>query len=251
MNSQRDDEDKLLSARVRDAIRLAQDRYESRFIGFLDEHGRSIARAASAGWENVRFFGGYDDAERVYFCAYPEYCDLRESDYPITAVTVTSRKEASLSHRDYLGSIMSAGITREKVGDILCEPSRAVIFVSSSVADYILNQIDKVGGEGVRLSVGFSAPLPSAHTFKTIRDTVASARLDCIVSALCGISRSKAIPLIEGGAVTVDGAVCCNVSAKVREESKISVRGNGKYIVDSTGSMTRKGRIILCARKYI
>ena len=242
--------DRLLIARVRDAIAAASD-CNTRYIGFLDEHGSAVAVNAAGQYPHMRLYGGYEDAERVFAAFYAEYCEPAEDEFPICAVTVISRRAAALSHRDYLGSLMSLGITRESGGDILCEDGRAVIFLSTGVSEYVIAQLDRVGGEGVEVARGFDTPLPQSGGFEQLRLTVASARLDCIVGALCAKSRSWAAEAIESGIVSVNSIQCCTVTRRVHSGDKVTVRGYGKYRIDDVGQTTRKGRIVLLALKYI
>ena len=68
------------------------------------------------------FFGGCDGAERKVAAFLPDYLDeswLLTSDSPIAAVRATFFEEDTLTHRDFLGSLMAQGVTREKLGDIL------------------------------------------------------------------------------------------------------------------------------------
>ncbi len=240
----------MLSARVRDAVAAAE-KYSTRFIGFLDSHSAAIVSDAVLQYPYFRFYGGYEDAERVFAAFYAEFCEVEKGDFPITAITVTSRKSATLSHRDYLGSLMSLGITRESVGDILCESGRAVIFLSSGISDYVISQLDRVGGEGVKIEKGFSLPLPQMSGFVEIRLTVASERLDCVVSALCNKSRSWAAEAIESGIVAINSVQCDSVTRKLRSGDKLAVRGIGKFRIDDLSQTTRKGRLVLVASKYI
>ena len=251
MSDNINNDDKLLADRVKDAVQAAQNKYSVRYIGFLDEHGVSVALCAAHGWHSVALWGGYEDADRVLMCIYSDYAEVDKQDYPLRAITATARREAKLAHRDWLGSLMSLGIRRDAVGDILTDGSRAVIFLSSSITDYVLGQLEKVGGEGVKLSEGYSLPLPSGGSFEEIRCTVASARLDCVVGALCSTSRGNASETIESGLVAVDSAEVVSTSRKVAGGQRITIRGKGKFIIDSIDSVTRKGRIVLCARKYI
>ena len=76
-------EDRLIISRVEDAIYSARDKYATRFIGFLDEHGVAVAKKAASDYCNVAFYGGYDSADRVYMCVYPEYAEITYQDYPL------------------------------------------------------------------------------------------------------------------------------------------------------------------------
>jgi RNA-binding protein YlmH len=81
--------------------------------------------------------------------------------------------------------------------------------------------------------------------------TVASARIDCVISALCGVSRSKAAELIEGGFVSLNSIMCDKTTRTVRNSDKVTVRGKGKFIIDNLNDLSKKGRIILKYKKYI
>ena len=248
-------DDRLLTSRVNDAKRIARDKYVHKFIGFLDERSAALCLQALGKHSGVAytFFGGYDDAQRVMLGIFPdeEAMSRMSSAWPITALTLRFREVARLTHRDVLGSLMSLGITRESVGDILIDEGRAVIFVADSVAEFVRSQLSKVGGEGVKVEEGFSQPLPAAYRLLPVTETVASMRLDGVVAALCGTSRTRASEWIQGGLVAVNGIECDRVSAALRDGDKLSVRGIGKFRIDNCEDTTRKGRIVLKAQKYI
>lgn len=253
MTDQNDRNVRLLFSRAVDAVRFARDRQVCRFIGFLSESEAAVCAQALAGegWSRYAFWGGHDEAERVMLGVLDEYTQAEDAQWPFDALTVDFRKGAELSHRSFLGSLMSLGIERDKVGDILIGDSYAVVFVSDSVSGYICGELTKVGGEGVRVTLGCTRELPQMHGFEPLRLTVASARLDCVVAALARTSRGEAARLIESGLVTVDSLECDKVSHTVAAGSKVAVRGKGKFAVDSLDGLTRKGRVILEARRYI
>lgn len=238
----------FLLARVKDAIELSQSRNVPRFIGFLNEvQARYVADYAKSAHAKHCFFGGYDGAERTVFCALPDWAD-DSVEFPIAGVTVTYRKIDKLTHRDFLGTLMSFGITRESVGDILVEEGRAVLFVHQDILRYVTTQLEKVGGVGVVVTLGFQQPLPCVDDFKEIRTTVASARLDAIVAHLVGISRDKSVELVQSGRVFVNQIECQNPSKRILSGDHITIRQKGKFIIDSVDETTKKGRIILVAR---
>lgn len=247
------EEDRLLTARVQDAVAAVRDGGAPRFLGFLGEHAAALAKSAAAAlrFDRILLFGGYEGAERVQLGVFPDWCEPDPGRFPVRAVTVYFRRQERLTHRDFLGSLMSLGIKREAVGDILTAQGKAVLFLSAELADYVIGQLDRVGGEGVRLVSGVDGELPAPAELRALSATVASERLDCVVGALCGFSRGKSAALIEGGLVSLRGAVCLRTAAPVQAGDKISVRGEGRFLVDEIGEKTRKGRIILSARKYI
>ncbi len=242
----------LLLAKLRDAVRLCHNTDVFKYFGFLSSEERAyIENLDELKNEKYSFFGGYDEAQRVMFVALPQWCDSAKDLSIVRGFTFTYRKCDKLSHRDFLGTFMSLGITRESVGDILCEDGRAVAFFSDSVADYVCEQITKVGGVGVKISEGFNKPLPEFSKLKSFTDTIASLRLDSVVAALIGSSREKAKELILDKRVAVNSLICEKTTFTLDEFAKISIKGFGKYILDGASSQTKKGSIILNYKKYI
>ena len=245
-------EQELIVNRARDAIRLCDNASFPKFFGFLrPEETALLADVMSKQGENCCFFGGYPSAERVFFGAFPDWCEDKEEYFPILPLTFSFRESDSLSHRQCLGTFMSCGITRESVGDILIEKGRAVAFFSKDIVVHVKENVDKIGGVGVTVTEGFSLPLPGMSGFETITDTVASPRLDCVISALAGCSRGQATALIEQKLITVN-AVCTEKTVKtVNSGDTITIKGKGKFIIDSLEGRTKKNRIIMIAKKYI
>ncbi len=243
---------KLLIPRIKDAVRLCDTSGLPRFIGFLTtEEAAEALKTAKTLHCRFNLYGGYDSAERVVFGVYPDWCEDEAAFSPVRAVTFVYRRQDKLAHRDFLGALMSLGITRETVGDILIEEGRTVVFLLREVVPTVLNGVSKVANAGVTVSNGFTEPLPGQGEMQDISDTVASERLDCVVSALLKCSRNEAAELIRDGAVSVN-SVCVDKSTKtVSAGDKITVRRRGKFIIESASSRTRKDRIVLKAKKYI
>ncbi len=242
----------LIPARIKDAIRISQTSNFPKFVGFLRMEEAALAKQV-AEKEGVAycFYGGYDSAERVYFGAVPDWCEEKESFFPITALTLNFRSIDTLSHRHILGSLMSLGITRESVGDILTEKGRAVVFLNSEIAPFVTEQLTKVSKVGVTIKKGFTLPLPGMSGFETITETIASERLDCIVSALLKTSRAKGAQFILEKLVSVN-SVCVDKPIKtIRSGDTVTIKGKGKFIIESLCGRTKKDRVILIAKKYI
>lgn len=242
---------KLFEAKVADCVRLGEKR--PTFLGFLDLSERSAAEAylRHIHVENYFFFGGWPEAERVILGVFPDYLEPDPEDFPLVSLTVQFRRQDTLTHRDLLGSFLAQGVVRASLGDILVEEGRAVLFVKTELADHFLSSIEKIGRVGVRITKGFSEPLPTAHHFQTIGGVVASERLDCLVAFLSGSGREKAAQMITGGLVSVNHRETESVSARVAEGDIISIRRCGRFVVDALGPQTKKGRLSIKCRKYI
>ncbi len=233
----------LIRARIEDTYNLCTRSCVPHFLGFLTESEAAVADEMLKKFgADYRFWGGYEQAQRTMLVCLPDWCDA--PDYPIVSVTVKFRECDKLGHRDFLGSLMSLGITRESIGDILVESGRAVLFLNDDIADYVISQIYKIGRVGVTLSKGFEEPLPEIGKLISMFCTVASLRLDCVVSALAGVSRNVACEMIETGLVSVNSIVCEKVTRIVAAGERITIRGKGKFLTDDVSATSKKGRII-------
>ena len=158
-----------------------------------------------------------------------------------------------LSHRDYLGSVLGLGLERDAIGDILIPDSHsAILLTDTRVVDFLTTQLEKVATDTVRVSrLPEGTALTGTRRLQPITDTVASERLDCVVAALCNLSREKAQMAVRSGLVELDYEAVEACDTTVEAPAVISVRGFGKFAVHNFDGTTRKGRIRLVAGKYI
>lgn len=247
-----DKEDKLILSRAEDAVLICERKYQVKTVGFLNPHQRVMIKKNLYPFSDVKmsFEGGYEDAERTLMVCVPEFLSV-ELDEIIKVIKVSGRDVAALNHRDYLGSLMGLGITRENIGDIIVSEAGAYIFVKAEIADYIINNLDKIGRHGIKTSVCecMDVEVPKPKT-REIGGTVSSLRLDSVLSVAAGISRSRAAELISSAAVSLNFEVCESVSEKIEEGDLISVRGIGRMRLERIGSLTRKGRIGITVARF-
>jgi len=237
---------------VRDALALCERRGISRFLGFFDESQGAAARQACArsGVETL-FYGGHDRAERTMLGIFPDGVNSAYEAFPITALGFSYRDSCALTHRDFLGTILSCGVERDVVGDILCGKGITVAFVERGMAGFISSQITRVGGEGVTVVENYDGVLPGERRTEPMRCTVASMRLDCIVAAAAGMSRESASSAIKCGRVSLNHRECQSISHTVASNDILSIRGIGRFSIAGTGTLTRKGRLAVVVEKYI
>lgn len=255
------DDNALLLAVIDDAMNAAARKNCPKFCGFLSDAQACAVKSYVSSQAFLDkfgksalydFFGGYKHAERLIFAALPDWADsIDDVDFPITAVRFTHRPEFSLAHKDYLGSLMALGIERNRVGDIIVADDGAVVFLYDSIADFVLSQIDKIGRVGVKTEVIEPNELIIEHNYREISDSIASARLDCIVSSLARCSRGAADELICAKTVFVNGVECTDSAKRISSGDVITIRRKGKFIIDSVSEKTKKGRTVLRARQKL
>ena len=242
-------DENLLFARICDLKELCHKSNFPKFIGFLTSQETALALKQFNLGDRYDISGGYDGAERVMLGILPDWCD--SAVFPIKAITITYRPCDKLSHRDFLGALMALGITRETVGDILVEDGRAVVFVADDVAKFVFTQTEKIGNVGVDLSWNYCEPLPCASLKQECSVTVASTRIDCVVAAICGLSRGQAAQKIADGDVLINSISIAKSTVLVKSNDKVTVRKKGKYDIKTCDEHSKKGRIILKYDKYV
>ena len=192
-------------------------------------------------------FGGFDDAERQMVAFIDEY---DEADFPIGAVCLSSPMLHSLSHRDFLGSVLGLGIKREKCGDIIILENECYIIAHRDIVSFIASSLTKVGRVGVKCTECTldEIRLPE-KSFEPIKGTVSSLRLDSVVSLFAGKSRSHGAELINAGFVFINGIACEKNDMHLSDGDVISVRGYGKAVLE-VGGKSKKDRIFVTLNKY-
>ena len=86
---------------------------------------------------------------------------------------------------------------------------------------------------------------------KEIRDTLASLRLDSVISSGFRIGRSLAAQHIHAGKAAIDGLPCEKPDKQISEGMTISVRGLGKIKLKTVNGQTKKGRISVVIDRYV
>ena len=266
-------DDKILLALIQDRIDQATDRYMVTAGDFMDMHRRKVVtdylrscRIPPARFDetdegkNLRYvmFGGYDDAERCMAVFLPDYGGQSDLESLLKVVRVSAPKGSRrLTHRDYLGSVLALGITRDVVGDILVrEPDErtgggADIIVQAEIADFIEMNYDKAGRTNLSCEVLPLSELdPGTVNITQKRDTLASLRLDNVVSSAFGISRAKAAEAIRRGIVSVNSMEALKTDMQIAEGDKVVLRGKGKVLLAEIGDKSRKDRTYVTFNIY-
>ena len=248
-------EDRVLLAKIWDKINAGMRKNIPANTAFLTLRELEMCRYLFGTQEGLFPFGGYEGAERQMLVYLPEYLEkdaLYEEDSPLVCLRATFFDGDTPSHRDFLGALMGAGIARETIGDICVGKGQCDFFVTQEIAPYILQNFIGAGRTKVHLDriplTEVSVPEPET---KEIRDTVASIRLDSVISSGFRIGRSAAAQYVSAGKVAIDGLPCEKPDKQLDEGVKISVRGLGKIKLRAINGKTKKDRISIIIDRYI
>jgi RNA-binding protein YlmH len=253
-----DKDEILLKKRMTEQANTAFNKGLCLFSDFLNLYEQNIFTGLKKELPAIKYFtyGGYDDAERkiICYCGMDDINDLTDISFPISCIKISpvSKKfSAPLSHRDFLGSILSLGIDRSKIGDILVNDNEAYVFVQSMIADYLKDNLTQIKHTNVTTNLIENDGFDYKPNFKEITGTVSSVRLDSILAVAMGSSRSSLKGLIEGGKVFVGGRLIQSGSYSLKDNDIVSVRGFGKFIYYGSSHQTKKGRYSVKILLYI
>ncbi len=244
-------DDKLFLSKINDMVKLSAKRMTV-YSMFLNERECAAAESELKRLMNDNYclYGIFENAERKMLCVYKDFFKPDYDDFPLFCITFTFRKDSKLTHRDFLGAIMSLGIKREAIGDIVIDEGIAQVAAADSVKDLIISSIKKIGSSGVKYDESFSGILTKIQNFKKIDGTVASMRLDAVAGLALNLSRSKAADIIKTVGAEVNFSMKNDCSYILKEGDVFSIRKFGKFKVSEWSGVTKKGRIHISVLKY-
>jgi len=249
-------DDKFCLAAVEDEIEKCSRENRITHTDFLDMRIQGLAEpiCKKAG-VNFFFDGGYDNPERRIIVFMPDYASKEDynDDQPMEILRVIHKEGGkALSHRDYLGSLLGLGITRDKIGDIIVYPNGADIIILKEMEEFLLANYDKAGRTELSLSIEPISMLNLADV-KTVEitDTIASLRLDAVLASGFRASRTKAAEAVKQGFVFLNNVQVTKPDKEVKQGDIIVLRGRGKCVLEQIGGSSKKGRTFITIKRYM
>ncbi len=246
-------EGESMAVKLVDFAEQALKNQKYKLSGFLTPFEQSMAETISKtlGGLNVDFDGGFNGAERrrAAFC-HEDFAGTPA--FEIAVIKAEWNGEfARLSHRDVLGSILSLGVEREVVGDIIATKEFAKILVDKKLVDYFVTNLKRIGDAPVETTLDeLSEIAPKEERVKEIKATVASLRADSIAAAGFGMSRSKAATEIAADKVKLNWQTVKNAAQSIKEGDVLSMHGRGRLEVAEIRGQTKKGRISVVLKRF-
>ena len=224
------------------------------FSDFLNLNEQNIYHSIERElYTTAELSGGYEQAERQLVAFLPDALSY-EWEYPIQCLEIQPaypKFAESLNHRDILGALMSLGIERKLLGDILCSGSTYYLFCEERITSVIMEQLQQIRHTVVRI-----APLENAESlhfepqYEVIEDMVASNRLDAIIAKAYGFSRSEAAQILIEDKVFVNGKCISNCNYSCGSGDIVSVRGKGRFLFETNQTLSKKGKLRVVFKKF-
>ena len=188
---------------------------------------------------------GNEDSESKAILIYPDYMnEVNAADF--VSLIHVDKKDYDIAHKDVLGSLLSLGIKREKVGDIIINDEAIYFYIRNEILDYVLLNLEKIKNYGVDLEViDLEMPLARAIDYEEKLVTCASARLDLVLANVYNLSRSDAKNAIEAGLVKINYKVTYKISETLDVGDMVSMRRRGRFIVGDYLGLSKKDKLKL------
>lgn len=198
-------------------------------------------------------YGGFPGAERrlaqfgdAALCGY-------DREPPILCVRcrpAAPKFADTLAHRDFLGALLSLGVRRGVLGDIMLQENIGYIACLDSVAEFIAGGLTRVRSTAMVCDVLEEIPEIAALLPEAELVNVASERADAVVAAVYRLSRGESAALFTQGRVYIDGALCGHMERALPDGAVVSVRGCGRFIYRGAVRETRKGRLYVSVQIF-
>lgn len=253
------EKEELLQKRFQELATAAQRRDRIMFSDFLNLNEQNILQQQLQKFPYIKgeTFGGYEGAERQMAAFFPEDWTEKTSDvleYPIRCIRIEPLNQKfaeKLSHRDILGALMNLGIERSRTGDIAVFDGEFYLFCSSSMAELICRELDRIRHTSVRCTICNLEEFSYTPDVEQIRGSVASVRLDAVMALAFQSSRSSLLSLIEEAKVFVNGKLITTNAYVLKAGDLVSVRHMGKFRYVDVLGQTKKGRCMVEIEKFI
>lgn len=152
----------------------------------------------------------------------------------------------TIKHGDVLGALLSLGIKRCKIGDIVFNNDRVEFAVLKDVIYDVKSGLTSIKKSSVRPLLKDTPLLQKTDYEINLKSgSLSSLRLDALLALMLNYSRTKAQRMIKSGKVKLNHEINDSVDSKIEEKDEISVSGIGRFMLDSVGGSSKKGRIYI------
>ncbi|MGW9855694.1 RNA-binding protein YlmH [Staphylococcus hominis] len=212
---------------------------------FLDPREQYILKVIVGSFEDMKvsYFGG-QSVERKRAIIAPSYFEPTEDDFEEVLIQINyPEKFVSIQHQHVLGTLMSLGIEREQIGDILVGDTIQFV-LTKQLESYIMMELTKIKGATVKLdSIPFKDMIQSKENWNIHHSTVSALRLDVVLKEMIRKSRSIAKQLIEKKRVKVNHTLIDSPDFQLQNNDLLSIQGFGRAQIVDIGGKTKKEKV--------
>ena len=197
------------------------------------------------------FKGLNEDCEKKLLAVYPE-CFIEDYlCFPVKYFKIIKKsKFISLEHKHYLGNILSLGIKREILGDLIVKNDECYGIILENMFDFLKENLLRINSSPVEIIEIEENEVPQ-NQFKELNIRLSSLRLDSLISELTNLSRALSVNYIDLGNVQVNYEIQREKSYRISVGDTIIIKKYGKFRIEAENGLTKKDKVKLIVRKYI
>lgn len=250
MASLPNDEIRVAMVKILDKIKKSDRHQKQTVTDFIDPYQARLTQALSRQYGlGYQLQGGFSEAERNRLVIGPT--SVQNQD-PVAIILGFETKFHSFSHRDVLGALMAMGIKREKIGDIRVAEKKAQFVVATEMGDYICTHFNRIKQESMVCSkIETGEEICAVLQKRNYVKTVASMRLDALISAAYGLSREKSQKAISQGLIKLNHRPTNKFETVTEEVILLSLRGRGRVSATYQQGKSKKGRNIILFEEWL
>ena len=156
----------------------------------------------------------------------------------VKAIKIKLPKEliGKYEHKNYLSAVMSQGLGRERIGDIIVHSDEAYILVLNENAIYLKNSLQSLTRfkKSTIEIIDYEDIKTKPQEFIEFNIKVASNRIDAIDNKKVSINYQEEL----------------KYTKTVNENDVIVIRGKGKFIIYKIGEKNSKGKLTIAVKQY-
>lgn len=203
--------------------------------------------------KNIKFIfkGLNEESEKKIIAITPKDFPQEYISFPVKYFKIIKKsKFILLEHKHYLGSILSLGIKREILGDLIVKDEVCYGIIIDNMFDFLKENLQKINSSPIEVFEILEDEIPKSE-FKEILITLASLRLDSIVAELTNLSRTASVSYIDLGNVQLNYEIEREKSHKIEIGDILIIKKYGKFIVFEDKGFNKKDKIKILIKKYI
>lgn len=188
--------------------------------------------------------GGPEQAERKRALIAPYYDQINDENFELSCLEGRyPTKFTTITHSDVMGTFLSLGLRRNKLGDIYARDGRIQLMVTKDILSYVLMNLTMVKNVGISFTeIPYSHATFTPESWRGSNHTVSSLRMDVVIKAIYNLSRKEAVSYISKGLVKLNYKVTEDAKSVLEEGDLISVRGKGRSKLIAINGHSKKGK---------
>ena len=246
--NENDKDDRMLMSLICDRIEASQLKNYSLFSDFLDSTQQQKVKTVFSFMENELLFASkIKNSQNKLVSINSDFFEI-----PTKILELNIPKGYTVSHSDILGTLMSLGIKRQKIGDIIVSDDGIFIEIKEEISPFVKSNLTSIRSYPVEINeIDDDTIVERVQEYKDLNFTVSSLRLDCVVSSILNVSREKAKEYIIAGNVKINHIEEKNYKKNVSEGNILSLRKSGRYLFFKDDGLSKKGKNKIIIKKFI